>query len=153
MDDGRLPVEMVSGVPVVAAPEEVDITNAQSLRSALLAVAAKGHSTLVADLTRTQFCDVSGVHALVAAHKQVQARGGELLAVVHSAAVLRVFAITGVDSVIPSFASLDSALAHTSASGPSGCRPAPAEQLSGPAPSSSHPPEPCERPPGHSGSA
>ena len=28
MPDTRVPVEMVNGVPVVAAPEEIDITNA-----------------------------------------------------------------------------------------------------------------------------
>jgi anti-anti-sigma regulatory factor len=36
MGDGRFPVEMVNGVPVVAAPEEIDITSAPALRSALL---------------------------------------------------------------------------------------------------------------------
>src|SRR5204862_352775 len=36
MQDGRFPCEMVDGVPVVAAPEEIDITNAPELRSALL---------------------------------------------------------------------------------------------------------------------
>jgi hypothetical protein len=30
MHDGRFPVELVSGVPVVAAPEEIDITNARN---------------------------------------------------------------------------------------------------------------------------
>jgi hypothetical protein len=34
--DGRCPFELVSGVPVVTAPEEIDITNAPELRSALL---------------------------------------------------------------------------------------------------------------------
>ena len=36
MPDDRFPVEVVEGVPVVAAPEEIDITNAEALRSALL---------------------------------------------------------------------------------------------------------------------
>jgi len=63
MHDGRFPVELVGGVPVVAAPEEIDITNAPELRSALLEAATEEHVTLVADLTRTRFCDSSGVHA------------------------------------------------------------------------------------------
>ena len=41
MQDGRFPFEMVDGVPVVAAPEEIDITNAPELRSALLEAAAQ----------------------------------------------------------------------------------------------------------------
>jgi anti-sigma B factor antagonist len=117
-----IPVEVVSGVPVVAAPEEIDITNAPDLRSALLAAAACGHGSLVVDMTRTQFCDSAGLHTLVAAHKRAQADGGAMLLVIPAPAVLRVFAITGVDRVIPSFTSLDEALAQASAAGPGGHR-------------------------------
>ena len=122
MGDGRFPVEVVSGVPVVAAPEEIDITNAPALRSALLDAAAHGYGTLVADLTRTRFCDSSGLQTLLAAHNRAQAEGGELLLVIPATAVLRVFELTGMDRVIPSFASLDQALAQTSADGRDGHR-------------------------------
>jgi anti-anti-sigma regulatory factor len=40
MPDDSFPVEVLGGVPVVAAPEEIDITNAEALRSALLTAAA-----------------------------------------------------------------------------------------------------------------
>ena len=92
------------------------------LRSALLEAAAHGHGTLVVDMTRTRFCDSSGLNTLLAAHKRVQAEGGELLLVIPGAPVLRVFAITGVDRIIPSFPSLDQALTQTSADGPNGHR-------------------------------
>ena len=45
MQDGRFPLEMIDGVPVVAAPEEIDITNAPELRSALLEAAAAANGT------------------------------------------------------------------------------------------------------------
>ena len=122
MHDVRFPLEVVSGVPVVTAPEEIDITNAPELRSALLEAAAHGHGTLVADMTRTQFCDSSGLHTLLAAHKRAQAEGGELLLVISAAPVLRVLAITGIDRMIPNFTTLDEALAQTSADGPDGRR-------------------------------
>jgi len=122
VQDGRFPVELVSGVPVVAAPEEIDIANAPELRSALLAAAAGGPGTLVADLTRTRFCDSCGLHALLAAHKRAQADGGELLLVIPSTAVLRVLAITGIDRMIPNFTSLEEALARTSPNGSNGRR-------------------------------
>jgi anti-sigma B factor antagonist len=115
MQDGRFPFEMVDGVPVVAAPEEIDITNAPELRSALLEAAAHGHGTVVADLSRTQFCDSSGLHTLLAAHKRATAAGGDMLLVISGDAVLRVFTITGVDRIIPNFTSLEEALAQTSA--------------------------------------
>jgi anti-sigma B factor antagonist len=113
--DGRCLFEVVNGVPVVRAPEEIDITNAPELRSALLEAAAHGHGTLVVDMTRTQFCDSSGLHTLLAAHKRAQAEGGEVLLAITAAPVLRVFALTSIDRVIPNFTSLDEALAQTSA--------------------------------------
>ena len=122
MGDGRFPFEVVSGVPVVAAPEEIDITSAPALRSALLEAAAHGHRTLVVDMTRTRFCDSSGLRTLLAEHKRAQAVGGELLLVIPAIAVLRVFAITGMDRVIPNFTSLDQALAQPAADGPNGHR-------------------------------
>jgi anti-sigma B factor antagonist len=117
MQELGFPLELVSGVPVVAAPEEIDITNAPDLRSALMRAAADGHATLVADLTRTRFCDSSGLHTLLAAQRRAQAEGGELLLVIPDVAVLRVFALTGIDRMIPNFTTLDQALAHTSPNG------------------------------------
>jgi anti-sigma B factor antagonist len=117
MSDGRFPVEMVSGVPVVTVPEEIDITSAPELRSALLEAAAHGHGTLVVDMTRTRFCDSSGLHALLAVHKRAQAEGGEMLLAITTAPVLRVLALTGVDHIIPNFTNLEEALAQTSANG------------------------------------
>jgi anti-sigma B factor antagonist len=122
MRDGKFPVELVSGVPVVTAPQEIDITNAPELSSALMQAAADGPGTLVADMTQTRFCDSSGLHTLLAVHKRAQAEGGELLLVIRSAAVLRIFAITTIDRLIPNFTSLDEALAHTSSNGLNGRR-------------------------------
>ena len=115
MLDTRFPVEVAGGVPVVIAPEEIDITNAGALRSALLHAAADGHRTLVVDMTQTRFCDSSGLHALIAAHKRANAEGREMLLVIPCTAVLRVFVITAMDRVIPNVTSLDQALAQASA--------------------------------------
>jgi anti-sigma B factor antagonist len=103
-------VEMVGGVPVVAASEEIDITNAGVLRAALLQAAAQGNGTLVVDMSRTQFCDSAGLNVLVRAHKRAQAQGGEVVLVVSGDAVLRIFAVTGIDHLIPNFASLEQAM-------------------------------------------
>ena len=120
MHEGSCPVELISGVPVVTAPEEIDITNAPELRSALMEAAAHGPGALVVDMTRTQFCDSSGLHTLLAAHKRAQAKGGELVVAISATHVLRIFAITGIDRMIPNFTSLDEALARTSADGLNG---------------------------------
>lgn len=120
MRSGLVPYQVVNGMPVVAAPEEIDITNAPDLRSALLEAAADGHGTLVLDMTETRFCDSSGIHTLLAAHKRAQSEGGELLLVIPSPSVLRIFAITGVDRILSHVASLEEALTSRSVSGPNG---------------------------------
>ena len=112
MRDDRLTVEAAGGVPVVTAPQEIDITTAAGLRTAMLAAAARGHGRFVVDMTRTRFCDSSGLHALVAAHKRARAANQELLLVIPGTAARRIFAITGIDRVIPTFTSLDEVLAH-----------------------------------------
>ena len=122
MRDGSFPFTVVSGVPVVTAPEEIDITNAPALRLALLEAGAHGHGTLAVDMTATRFCDSSGLHVLLAAHKRAQGEGGELLLVCSATAVLRVFELTALDRMIPTFTSLDQALAHTPANGLAGRR-------------------------------
>jgi anti-sigma B factor antagonist len=109
--EGGFPVEVVDGVPVVTAPEEIDITNAAGLRAALLAAAGHGHPMYVVDMSRTQFCDSAGLHVLVAADRRARAEGGQVRLVVGGEAVVRIFALSGIDQVIPNFGSMAEALA------------------------------------------
>jgi anti-anti-sigma factor len=124
------PVQVVEGVPVVTAPEEIDLANAAGLRAALLdaarpelaqpelaqpelaqpEVAEPGRALVVVDMSRTRFCDSAGLNALVAAARQARADGGEVRLVVVGEAVARIVALTGVDRVIPVYASLEDAL-------------------------------------------
>jgi anti-sigma B factor antagonist len=108
----RFPVDLVRGVPVVTAPEEIDATNAHRFQMTLVKAAAGRPPALVVDMTRTRFCDSAGLRVLVNAHKQALAAGGAVLLAVPCAAVLRVLAITGIDQMMPLFASLDEAVAQ-----------------------------------------
>jgi anti-sigma B factor antagonist len=119
--NGSFPVELTRGVPVVVAAEEIDITNAEELRAALLQAAAHGRGAFVVDMTRTRFCDSAGIHALVDAHKRARDEGGQVLLAISGTAVARILEITGVDRVIPRFPSLADALEHA----PAAERPAP----------------------------
>jgi anti-sigma B factor antagonist len=128
MTGARDPIEMVNGVPVVLAPEEIDASNTSWLHAVLWEAADRGHGTFVVDMTRTQFCDSGGLGVLVQAHNRALADGGELRLVrPTSATVLHVLTLTGIDQVIPSFPSLYEAVA-----------PAPA--------TASRPPQPRRRP-------
>src|SRR2546430_777289 len=61
MTDLKYPIEMVNGVPVVAAPEEIDASNADWLHAVLREAADGGHERFVVDMTRTRFCASAGV--------------------------------------------------------------------------------------------
>jgi anti-anti-sigma factor len=105
---------MISGMPVITAPAEIDITTADQLRAVLLDTATQGHATVVVDLTSSRFCDSCGLHTLVRAHRLAQADGGELRLVTPADGIVpRIFALTCLDTFIPCFASLKEALATT----------------------------------------
>ena len=113
MPEACFPVEVADGVPIVTAPEEIDITNAAALRAALAGAAGQGDGALVVDMSRTRFCDSSGVNVLVRAHRDARATGGEIV-LVSSADVLRTLVIIGADRVISHVPTLDQALGRAS---------------------------------------
>ena len=94
------PVEVIEGVPVVTAPEEIDIANAPLLQKALAEASGPGQVLVVVDMSRTRFCDSAGLNALVTADRQVRAEGGEVRLVITGESVVRIVALTGVDQVI-----------------------------------------------------
>jgi len=112
MTEPGFPVRITCGVPVVIAPEEIDITNAGQLRAALLRAAARPAAALVVDMTRTRFCDSAGLHALIGAYKRARAEGRQVRLAVTGPQVRRILALTALDRLIPVYASLDHALAH-----------------------------------------
>jgi anti-sigma B factor antagonist len=108
--DISFPVEVIEGVPVVTAPEEIDIANAAGLRAALLEAAGPGGALVVVDMSRTRFCDSAGLNALVDGDRRARVEGGEVRLVIVAEAVARVVVLTGVDRVMPVFATLEEAL-------------------------------------------
>jgi anti-sigma B factor antagonist len=103
-------LSQVNGVPVVRAAVEVDATNAQDLRSAIVAAITTGAERLIVDMGGTEFCDSTGLNVLVRAHKRLADGGGELLLVATEPTLLRIFKVTGMDTMFHLFASLDEAL-------------------------------------------
>jgi anti-sigma B factor antagonist len=98
--------------PVVIFPAEIDMINAGSIGEELRSAFEAGARTVVADLTQTTFCDSSGVHMLARAHKQAAGLNIELRLAVPSRAVLRLFALTGLDRLLPIYPSIGSALSE-----------------------------------------
>jgi anti-sigma B factor antagonist len=111
----RYRVLWIGQVAVVTLPAEIDVTNADAIREELLAVLNQGAVLLVADMSKTDFCDSSGVSALVRAFRHAAASATALRLVVTTPAVLRVLSITGVDRLVDVYPSVAASLA-----GPSG---------------------------------
>lgn len=105
--------EVGGGTSVVVAPAEMDIATVGELRATLLAAATAGYEVIVVDMTGTRMCDSSGLRVLTEAHRRAMAGGGELrLVIPASGSVVHVLALTGVSRFIPSFGSLEEALAE-----------------------------------------
>ncbi|HEX5291556.1 MAG TPA: STAS domain-containing protein [Streptosporangiaceae bacterium] len=103
-------LSQVNGVPVVKAAIEVDASNAQHLRDAIVTALSGGATALIVDMSETEFCDSTGLNVLVRAHKRLAEARGELLLVAIEPTLLRIFKVTGMDTMFHLFASLGEAL-------------------------------------------
>jgi anti-sigma B factor antagonist len=99
---------------VAVTPPEVDISIADAVREELLAVVNAGATVLIADMSRTTFCDSAGVRALVRTFQRATASGTKMRLVVGTPAVERVLQITGVDRLIETYPSVAAALGSSS---------------------------------------
>jgi anti-sigma B factor antagonist len=94
---------------VVALPSEIDISNAEEVLGDLLAAIDCGSPIVVADMSMTAFCDVSGVYALLAAGRHALEAGVQLRVVARSEPVLRMFGLTGLDEAVPVYPTKEAA--------------------------------------------
>lgn len=113
----RHPVLWIGQTAVVTLPTEIDVANADQVREDLLSVLNQGATPLIADLSKTTFCDSAGVSALVRTFRRADASEGEMRLVVAMPAVQRVLSLTGIDRLINIYPNVPVALAarHDSA--------------------------------------
>jgi anti-sigma B factor antagonist len=117
MPDQSFPAVWSGQTAVVGGAAEIDVTNADGFREALLSALDGGAQALVVNLSGTTFIDSSGVSALVRASRRAAASGAAVRLVVTTAPVLRVLSLIGVDQLIEVFPSLPAAMASLPASG------------------------------------
>ena len=95
-----LSLEIVSGpVPVVRAVGELDLSTAGRLCRAIhgAAATAAGRPRVLIDLTELDFCDSTGLRALIASVREVEVGGGKAaLAVTPGGALDRLLELTGI---------------------------------------------------------
>jgi anti-sigma B factor antagonist len=111
MSPGRFPVLWIGPAAVVTLPDEIDITNADQVREDLLSVLNQGAVLLIADLSKTTFCDSAGVGALARTFRRADASQSEMRLVITAPAVQRVLALTGIDRLLDLYPSVTAALA------------------------------------------
>ena len=100
---------------VVQVSGEIDVYTAPVLREHLDEHISAGRNHLVVDLEGVSFMASTGLGVLVGRLKLVRAANGTLRLVCSNERILSVFSITGLDKVFQIFASVDEALAETTA--------------------------------------
>ncbi|MEU6476740.1 STAS domain-containing protein [Streptomyces sp. NPDC047017] len=78
---------------------ELDHTHATTLRRQVEQLALRPGQRLVLDLARLEFCDSTGITALLAARQHAQAADADITLASVPAHTLRVFRIIGLDQV------------------------------------------------------
>jgi anti-anti-sigma factor len=103
-------------VHVLRAAGELDLAAACDLCTRVDAARDAGFRRVLVDLTQLDFCDSSGLRALIRAADEVTAGAGRLALIApDEGAVGRLFTISGVREFLPVHASVDDGLAALAA--------------------------------------
>ena len=95
---------------VVTLPDEIDLANADYFAGRLAAACRPGVTTVVADLTRTSFCDARGARMLAQARWTAFGKGTELRFVIPDPWIQEVLHVAGVAGLLDIYPSLNESL-------------------------------------------
>jgi len=98
---------------LVTMPERIDQPAAAAAGEQLLTIIDGDALVLILDMTRTAACDHAGGGMLARVYQRAVVRGTELRLVATDEKVRRVLTLTGVDRLVPLYASVAAALAAT----------------------------------------
>jgi anti-sigma B factor antagonist len=110
-----LATRSVSDHAVLEIGGEIDVYTAPRLRERLIEMVGAGERQVVVDLGRVEFLDSTGLGVLVGAHRRLRASSGSLTLVCPHERLLKIFRITGLDSVFEIHESVESATTGTRA--------------------------------------
>jgi anti-sigma B factor antagonist len=85
---------------VIQLTGEIDVYSAPMLRDQIRELSAKGAVHLIADLSRVDFLDSTGLGALVGGLKRLREAGGSLTLVISTPRILRIFQVTGLTKAL-----------------------------------------------------
>jgi anti-sigma B factor antagonist len=99
-----------SGTHVVAVRGELDLHTVPELKRTLDQIAEVDSPYVIVDLTHAALVDSTSLGALLETARGLRANGGELVVSCRERSIRKVFAVTGVDRLIPMHASLEEAV-------------------------------------------
>ncbi|AEN12486.1 MULTISPECIES: STAS domain-containing protein [unclassified Streptomyces] len=97
---------------VVTVSGELDVDTAPELRTKATELIGQGCPHVVLDMAPVEFCDSSGLNALIAIVQHAHERGGSLSVAAAPDQLTRLLDMTGVGDLMPVHAHVDEAVAH-----------------------------------------
>ncbi|MFG2576186.1 STAS domain-containing protein [Streptomyces sp. NPDC048481] len=108
--DGRLAILRVAG--------EIDLHTAAALREEALDIIVQGHPQMILNLSGVTFCDSSGFNALIGIMRCAMTAHGSLTLAAVPDRLLRMLALAGLSTIMPSYPDTDAALSAHPATAP-----------------------------------
>ncbi|MGD0700932.1 MAG: STAS domain-containing protein [Trebonia sp.] len=97
---------------VVEVAGEIDVYTAPRLRELLIELVNKRKYQIIVDMEKVEFLDSTGLGVLMGGLKRVRAHDGALSIVCTQERILKIFRITGTNSVYGIYETVDQAKAH-----------------------------------------
>jgi anti-sigma B factor antagonist len=108
----RVAESLHGDVAVAAVEGEIDASNARGIGDRLRQTITNRGRALVVDLAATTYLDSAGINLLFEIGNELRERQQRLLVVVaEPSPIARMLAITGLDAAVPTYPTLESALA------------------------------------------
>ena len=97
-------------ITVLTCSGDLDIETSEDFKAEILPILSVAGARVIVNLTGVPFIDSTGLGALITAHKRAQESDSRCDLVVATRKVERLLAITGLDVIIPIYATLESAI-------------------------------------------
>jgi anti-sigma B factor antagonist len=108
--DLAVDTELKGETAVLHLRGEADLDSVPVLRDAMIGAVDQGAKNLVIDLSGLQFIDSTGLGTIVGGLRRVKERNGSFSIVATRNDFLKILKITGLDTIIPIFPTVEEAL-------------------------------------------
>jgi anti-anti-sigma factor len=98
-------------VVVISVTGELDMATAPQLQDHITELLGQGHNRMVFDLAEVSFCDSTGLSVFVRAANNCDETDGNIRLAAPQRGVLRILQVSGLVEVLPTYATVDEAIA------------------------------------------